>query len=188
MNIYPYVYIVTHNETGEFYIGSRWANKLPAEDDFLKVYKTSAPYIKNDISNFSGYVIAEFFTKESAYHFEQELINEYIGKDPLCLNRSCFYDKTPFILNKHTDESKRKMSLAKKGKPGPIKSAEHRAKLAEASRKRPFSDESKLKVSLANKGRPSPRKGKTLTPEHRAAMSAAAKARWANTKRKDSPN
>jgi hypothetical protein len=37
----PYVYICTHNVTGEFYIGYREANKKPSHIDLLE-YKTSS--------------------------------------------------------------------------------------------------------------------------------------------------
>jgi hypothetical protein len=182
MNIYPYVYIVTHKTTGEFYIGARWANKQTPDQDFLQTYKTSSKYVTPRINEFTGQILAVFFTKDSAYDYEQELINEHINTNPLCLNRSCYHGKKQFKLTRHSDESKAKMSKAKLGKSRPPMSAETKSKIAAAGRLRPFSDTSKAKVSNANKGRPSPRKGKTLSPEHKAAKSIAAKAYWAAKK------
>ena len=181
MNIYPYVYIVTHKTTGEYYIGSRWANKHSPDQDFLQIYKTSSKYVTSRIDEFDGHILAVFFDKIYAYEYEQKLIKEHIGKS-MCLNRSCFHGNKPLILNCHSDESKRKMSIAKIGKKRKPMSETTKLKLAEYGRNRPFSEESKLKVSLANKGRPSPRKGKPLSPEHKAAKSAAAKAMWAARK------
>lgn len=56
-----------------------------------------------------------------------------------------------------------------KGKP---KSAEHRAKLAEANRRRVVSDETRAKISAARKGKPTT-KGVPKSAEHRAKISAA---------------
>ena len=59
-----------------------------------------------------------------------------------------------------TAECKRKMSEARKGKPG-----------------KPHSEETKRKISEARKGKPSYFKGKHLSEEHKAKLSAAMKAR-----------
>jgi hypothetical protein len=82
----------------------------------------------------------------------------------------------------HTEETKKKMSEAQKGR---ILSEEHKAKMRKPksedgraniakarieSNYRP-SDETKRKTSEALKGRPSPRKGKTWTDEQRLKMS-----------------
>lgn len=87
MNVFPYVYKVVNRITGEFYIGYREANKLPAEKDILN-YKTSSAKVKPNFSDFDPYIIAEFFTetaRDDAYWFEQNLIAEHIS-NPLCLN------------------------------------------------------------------------------------------------------
>ena len=86
--IYPYVYRGENPITGEFYIGLRWANKLPSTQDLGARYKTSSQYVKPRFHEFSWLVLAEFFDKDSAYLFEQSLIRENWG-NPLMLNRVC---------------------------------------------------------------------------------------------------
>lgn len=62
---------------------------------------------------------------------------------------------------KHTPETRRKVSLAGKGKP---KSAEHNRKNSEAHRGKRCSEETRRKISEAQKG-------KRLSPEHRRKLS-----------------
>jgi len=62
---------------------------------------------------------------------------------------------------------------------------EHKRKLAEAKKGRkrgPFSEETKRKMSEAKKGRISPMKGKTFTEEHKRKIAEAAKERWKRRK------
>lgn len=98
--ILPYVYRLTHKETGQFYIGFR-ANKKQksiSSEDILQ-YKSSSTYVKElGFENFNVEIIAEFFKADDAYEFEQALINEHF-KDPLCMNKSCFHDKKQFSVS-----------------------------------------------------------------------------------------
>lgn len=68
-----------------------------------------------------------------------------------------------------SDETKKKLSDARKGKAGPNKG-------------RTFSEESRKKMSEAAKGRTSPNKGKTRSEETRKKISEAGKAAWAKRK------
>lgn len=207
MNIHPYVYMLTHRMTGQFYIGYRCANKMPAEVDLPK-YKSSSKLIKEmGFDNFDWKILCEFDSGEEAYDFEQKLIKKNIDS-PLCLNQNYFdgggvrmrltshsmesiqkiksarANQAPF-----SEETRKKMSEAKKGKPGRKLSPEEienikrintgrivttdtRAKLAVANigRKNPHSDETKRRMSEA-------KKGKKFSEEHKAKLSAAAKAR-----------
>ena|ERR1035437_2682296 len=96
MNIYhstkvlPYVYLCTHKETGEFYYGSRCANRTPSNVD-LPLYRTSSRRVNPIFTEFNYFIIAEFFDKDSAYDFEQQLIHEN-WNNPLILNDSCFHN------------------------------------------------------------------------------------------------
>lgn len=87
MNIYPYAYRLDNPSSGEFYIGFRCGNKVPAELDLGIKYFTSSRYVKPRFKEFEITILAEFFTKEAAYDFEQSCIIE---------NRYM-----PGILNKH---------------------------------------------------------------------------------------
>lgn len=114
--IFPYVYKLTHKNTGQFYIGYRKSitQKLPSNEDIMK-YKSSSKLIKElGFPNFEVEIIAEFFDGISAYDFEQELIYENF-KNPLCLNRMCHHNaKNRFIkcnYKKFSDIHKFKISI-----------------------------------------------------------------------------
>ena len=70
--------------------------------------------------------------------------------------------------SKVSAETRRKMSLAKKGKKRSPFSEEHKLKMSLAHKGKPFSEEHKLKMSLARKGKP-------LSEEHKRKMSLAHK-------------
>lgn len=178
MKIYPYVYMLTHKVTGEFYIGYRSANKVPAVDDLGKFYYTSSKQIKPIFNEFECIVLAEFFHADDAYVFEQQLIFEH-WHDPLMLNGNCQVggklmqsrphrprrphseeakrkmsasaknrDKTPYLGRKHTDESKVKISNAHKGK---IHTQEHIAKATAHRKGSKHTQQAKDRVSEARK-------------------------------------
>lgn len=134
--VLPYVYKLTHKVTGQFYIGYRSANKNIAEEDIGVNYFSSSKKVKElGFENFNIEILAEFFTKNHAYDFEQEAISESFG-DSLCLNQSCYYGYSRFdnTGNKHSDETKLKISLAHVGANncnyGKIFSQEHKNKLS----------------------------------------------------------
>ena len=74
--VLPYVYMSKEKNSPYFYIGYRYANYLPATEDFGTKYFTSNKYVKENFNNFEHTIIAEFFTKEAAYDFEASLIKE----------------------------------------------------------------------------------------------------------------
>lgn len=156
MNIYestkckPYVYVCTHKETKEFYIGFRYKNVglgRPSHID-LPLYRTSSKTVKPRFNEFDWVVIAEFFNSQDAYDFEQMLINNHWG-NPLLLNRTNHYGaKTRFLREsapKWTDQSRAKLSRSVKGKPKPTRTEEHTKNLKAALKGRkppPLSDRS----------------------------------------------
>lgn len=87
----PYVYKCVNIETGQFYIGYRRNNKVPSDQDFPS-YRTSSGEIKQNFNLYEWNIIAEFFSGDDAYDFEQKLIYENWG-NPLLLNKSCFFNK-----------------------------------------------------------------------------------------------
>lgn len=89
----PYVYILTHKTTNQFYIGFRCANKVPSSDDIGKFYFTSSKFVKNNFQDFEIKILAEFFDKDFAYEYEQNLIKENFNN--------------PLILNKHWQSTKK---------------------------------------------------------------------------------
>ena len=85
----------------------------------------------------------------------------------------------------HSEESKAKISAANKGKKGKPLSEEHKAKISAANKGKPLSEETKAKLSASLKGREfseetraklsAARKGKPLSEETKAKLSASLK-------------
>ena len=79
------------------------------------------------------------------------------------------------VGQKRTEETKRNMSVAQKGR---TFSEETKMKMKEAAKNRPpISDETRQKLSQKSKGRKGPWAGKTMPDEIKAKMSAARKGR-----------
>lgn len=151
----PYVYMLVHRITGQFYIGYREANILPADQD-LESYGTSSKYVAAlGMTSFNWSIIAEFYDGQDAYDFEQQLIREN-QTNPLILNRHFLTagQRLRYIRPKGTytasAETKLKLSLAHKGK---HKTTETCQKLSAALKGRTFSKEHKLHISESSKGR-----------------------------------
>jgi hypothetical protein len=72
----PYVYRCVEKDTGRFYIGYRFKNTVPAENDFGTHYFTSNDYVKENFQKFEYEIISEFPDRKSAFAFETRLINE----------------------------------------------------------------------------------------------------------------
>ena len=112
----PYVYKGTHSITGEFYIGSRTAKDITLSHLDLRVYKTSSKHVKHRVDEFEWIIVAEFFSGDDAYDYEQELIFN-TWKDPLSLNETCYYGKHRFRMRgPRTQEHKDKIGKAHRGK------------------------------------------------------------------------
>lgn len=94
-----YVYKLTHKETGEFYYGVRWANKVSSQEDLGIRYFSSSQKIKNKFAEFNYEVIKEFDDKHEAYRYEQELIREHWRHDK-SLNRCLTIKETDSIYFK----------------------------------------------------------------------------------------
>lgn len=114
--ILPYVYRLTNRNTGEFYYGYRKANKVRAEEDLGIEYFTSSRYVKPRFKEFETEIVAEFFDSDSAYWFEQSLIQEN-WKEPGILNKK--YVKIggkEFYNCENTPEARAKISASMTGR------------------------------------------------------------------------
>ena len=96
----PYVYICTHKDTNQFYVGYREVNvrlNVPSHLD-LPEYKTSSKIINPDWENYTWFILAEFFDPSHAYSFEQQLIYDN-WDNPLMLNGHCNIGKNQFRVS-----------------------------------------------------------------------------------------
>lgn len=146
----PYVYVVIHRVTNEFYFGYRERNVklgLTSLEDLPK-YRTSSKKIKSSFEEYSGYVLAEFDSATEAYDFEQKLIYEY-WSHALLLNDSCYYGKARFkSQGPCSEETKLKISQANRGRLiGYVRSEEFKSKIQATSKGRKHSESTKARIS-----------------------------------------
>lgn len=186
-----YTYKLIHVKTGQFYFGHRRTKKENPYDDLGIRYKSSSKYVKDlGFENFSFGVVKTYPTYDECYWDEQRLIKDGI-QNPLCLNKSYFDKETgsqkfsTFGIKmsdkfrekcrnrmknfKHTDESRKKISLSHLGKTqiiteetkkkmsiaalGKKKKISHKQSISKGLIGHPVSDETKKKIGDANRGR-----------------------------------
>lgn len=151
----PYVYRLNH-PSGKFYIGYRWKNKLAASDDLGKIYFSSSkdPLIREHFDEFEQVIIAEFDDRDTAFAEEQRLIELFWG-DPNLINKS-HQQSGKFRCDGHTEQTRSKMSAAKKGKPpnnkGKKMSDANLAKLSERAKAQVHTLERRAKMSALRLG------------------------------------
>ena len=160
--------------------------------------KIARKYCKEDLSKIKNYdkAIADKTQTWHCHHMTETWWNctrkELIEND-------CYYNRKACELifltrSEHrrlhnmnmSDDTRKKMSEAMKGRPSPMKGRTHseetRRKISEAKKgkkHKPFSEETRRKMSESRKGRHSPMKGRILSEETRRKMRDAAKRRWA---------
>lgn len=201
--------IIIYNHTGEFYIGSRSANRTSAADDLWHTYFTSSKLINERIKSegtdcFTAQVIDEFDTPEEAFVAEQTMISERIN-DPLCLNKTYQLNGKQAFLTTGTKRdvsaetcSKISETLRSGAHRTYERTAEHLAVLSANGKQTGGWNKGmtyKHSVPSPLKGRVSPNKGKTYngqaltniqtaaqSDERRAKISASLKGRVSPTK------
>lgn len=137
--VLPYVYQLTHKETGQFYIGVRFANKVPSSEDLGTHYFSSSNPVKElGFENFNSFIIAEFFDRISAINFEKDLITEH-WNNFLNLNKNI--GGANFCDGPKSKETKIKMKAPK--------SEIHKLAISRALSGVPLSKERKQKISHA---------------------------------------
>ena len=163
--IKPYCYILTRKADGKKYLGVRWANikfkRTPKEDfgiEYFTSHKTLKKTFKKNPKNFKFSLIATFSNSNEAREYEVKR-NRKIIKDPNWINIQAF----PAIINPfstfkgktHTEEAKRKMSIASTGKKA--------------------SKETLKKLSLLFSGKNNPNYGNKWTPKIKEKISKGIK-------------
>ena len=127
--------------------------------------------LKHGWDNFEHEVF-EVESEEEMYRKEVELISFYHSNDPKYGYNNSVGGEKSALGYKHSEESRKKMSEALKGKPHKPFSAEHKRHIAEAAKKRWSDPGYRRKLSEALKGKPKPH-----SEEARKHMSEAAKKR-----------
>jgi len=159
--ILPYVYRLTHKLTNHFYIGYRCKNvylNKSSKDDLGVVYFTSSKLINSkNINDYDIEIIAEFYTSNDAYDFEQELIREY-WDNPLLINDHYHRDGVGRWKNPgHTTQTREKIRLARVGQK---RSAVSIAKQKRSSEGRTLTETHKRNLAISKMGDRNPMFGK----------------------------
>lgn len=179
--MFHYLYRTENLINGKFYIGIHSGLENPEDDGYLgsgvKFLKAVKKYGR---SNFKKVVLYTFETRQEAKTKEWDLVNEEMVADRQCYNIAIGGDGG----SKHTDEAKRKIGDASRGKPNLWMATEDgkkcRLKIAETAKKnfasgarvhhykgKHRSEEDRKKISASLIGNTPWNKGVTLTPEHR---------------------
>ncbi len=155
------LYKITNQVTGKFYIGQTWFLVEYRFRQHLNDKKISCPKLFYSM-NFHGKdkffveCIASTRCQVCADVLEDNFINYF---DTL---KNGYNSKTGGRAGKHSEESKRKISIGNKGK---------RLGIA-------MSDAARKKLSLSCRGRPSPMRGKKLSEETKRKIGELAKVRY----------
>jgi len=165
--IYNLIYKTTHTDSGKIYIGAHSTDNL--DDGYLG----SGTNLKRDIiiygkDAFSFRILEHHDNADDMFLSEKNIVNKEFR------DRADTYNlKTGGYGGRASEESRKKMSAASKGRP---KSKEHRASLSLAKQGKTrclHTIATKARMSAASKGRPK-------SKEHRASMSVAATGRKAS--------
>ena len=140
----------------EEYIKTCYSEEEMCSDEkyYIKLFKTLYPNGYNLTEGGDGVIPCE----ETRRKISMKLKGRYLSKE-----------KHPFFGKHHSEESKKKMSLARKGKTSPNK-GKH------------LSEEQKRKIGESLKGRTGPNKGKTMSEETKKKISEAKKKLYSSSK------
>ena len=160
VTIYHYTYEIKNKKSGNIYIGVRSSNNSPAADNYFGSCKTLNDAIATEgIENFHKTILQTFDTREEAAEDEIFLHDLYdVARNPLFYNQAKATPNGFHIAGrKHTEETKRKISEAKKGR---VKHTEEtKRKISELMKGNTYmlgkkhTEEVKRKMSEARKGK-----------------------------------
>jgi group I intron endonuclease len=194
------IYVILHKKSGKVYLGQAQDVKDRFRQHRYELNRNNhhnrhLQFAWNkDGSKAFKFQVLERCSLEQLNQREEHFLKLYMAKG-LCYN---FADNptAPMRGRKHSEESKRKIGMAGKGKPAHNKGKHHseetRAKMREAHKSRPpVSEETRLKIGAKHKGKTiseehknqlreavKHRPPRTNTDETKQKMSEAAKRRW----------
>jgi group I intron endonuclease len=161
---YHYIYKTTNLINMQYYIGMH--STFNIEDGYLgSGKKINYSIRKYGIENFKREILEFHLTREELIIAEIKIVNSDLIKDPLCMNlrtggtcapasnfgsKRSEETKLKMSLWERTDEYRKKLSKASKGKK---KSTSHRENIARVQTGRKTSEETKLKMSKSAEGK-----------------------------------
>ena len=165
----PYIYKVTNLETHQYYIGSQCSGKTVGVNYFTS---STNKAFKNGFKTYGEEkykikIIKEFDDPKKCGRAENYVIRNYmLLKDGLCLNKFCCCGGEKIfsmIGTHHSEETRKKLSIAHKGQPawnkglpspkkGIPRSEETKQKIRKTKKDIPLSEEARQKIITARKG------------------------------------
>ena len=179
--MYGYIYLIVNNVNGKTYVGQRKTTKSCSSDKYMGSGKhLKCAQKKYGIENFEKFLIQYCNSKEELDKQEVFWVAEYRSRGKAEYNicaggrGGCATGEEHYNYGKHlSEETKRKISEANKGKKlGPY-SKERVEKAASAHRGKKVSEEGRKNISEAHKGQVPWNKGKHFSEEARRKMSEA---------------
>jgi hypothetical protein len=163
-----YVYAYLREDGTPYYIGKGQGNRAWQKHRYHKVPENNKILI-----------LESNLTEDMAFQLEQKYITQYGRKDiGTGILRNMTDGGDGIVGHKHSEETKKKIALARLGKPtnlGKSMSDAQKQKLRKHNLGKVVSIETGQKISEAKKGKP----GKPRSEETRAKMRASQLARWA---------
>ena len=162
--IYPqhYTYEITNKKSGISYIGVRSCNCHPSADPYMGSCDTLDNAIKNEgIENFTKTILQTFDTREGAMQHEVGLHELYdVAKNPHFYNQAKTTSTGFHTAGKEpSEETKKRMSEAHKGRKMKPFSEEHKRKMSEVKKGNTHrlgmkhTEEAKQRIGEAHKGK-----------------------------------
>lgn len=154
MHKFNYTYKITNTETQEFYVGVRSCNCDIEKDKYMGSSSVwTKLYVKEHKKVLVKEIVATFLTRKEANKGEVELLKYYEG-NPLCVNK--YFDYTPDMTGtKQTPEwiEKRKMFGERNGMFGKYHTEETKKKISDALKGREVSEEARKKIGDFHRGK-----------------------------------
>ena len=176
------IYKITNLINGKTYIGQHKYKKNPYDSYMGSGKLVKRAQEKYGIENFKKDILVSGITSKSFIDLlEKEYIKFYRSIGKAEYNIADGGDGGAIHKSKHSEEAKRKISEAKKGK---TLSEEHKQKLALAQKGKKnalgkkYSEETKQKMSASKKGEKNPLYGKHISAETRIKMSKSHKGKY----------
>ena len=169
-----YIYLITDTTNGKQYVGQHHYHLEKLDSNYhgsgviiKNIYKKRPETLKEEY-------IKTCYTQTELDEWEQYYIEFYNTLYPNGYNLTEGGEGCVAC-----EETRRKLSKTKKGKPSPNKgvpmSEETKKKMSESQKGKHHSEETKKKMSISRKGRTSPNKGKTMSEETKKKISESLK-------------
>ena len=174
------VYRILNTKNDRYYIGGSETleKRFKEHTHYLKKEKHYSKIMGKDYKKQKGkgfkFEVLLYCSNKDTKFYEQRFLDYHFKN-----NSNLLYNKNRSAYNnmgtRHSEETKRKISISKKGIKGRKHSKESKRKMSLARKGIKFSEEHKRNLSMVMKGKTSSRKGKKLSEETKRKISISKK-------------